>query len=114
MGRSERIKVLEIRNLVVKKLGVVGGFSSEVVTSGAKPSESRNYEEECPMSAQRCHVIKEAIIGGDGSWVVGDRLCSRTGGAHLITRSAKRRKGPVKTEGSTREAGDPRSKMKSA
>ena len=69
MGRSERIKGLEIRNLVVKKLGVVGGFSSEVVASGVR----------LPMSAPHHHVIKEAIIEGDGSEdMVEERLHSST------------------------------------
>ena len=66
MGRSERIKGLEIRNLVVKKLGVVGGFSSEVVASGAKPPESNSREGERPVSVQHRHIIKKAIIGGVG------------------------------------------------
>ena len=42
---------------------VVGGFSSEVVTSGAKPPESRDCEEERPMFTQCRHVIDEAIVG---------------------------------------------------
>ena len=41
---------------------------SEVVTSGAKPLDSKNCEEERLMFAQRRHVIKEEIIKGDGSW----------------------------------------------